>query len=92
MKRFVEGQNRRPGVSELQDDCGSEGHLVREIGVFVDELALSAPGLVRAAPLAIRCPGYHPDSRQKLYVCCYLNQVAAGRWPARQVLPIEANG
>ena len=55
-------------------------------------MALSAPGLVRAAPLAIRCPGDHPDSRQKLYVCCYLNQVAAGRWPARQVLPIEANG
>jgi transposase len=70
MKRFVEGEDRRPAVllPEYLHDYVSEENPVRVIDVFVSELNLGSLGFAGVVPEATGRPAYHPAVLLKIYV------------------------
>jgi transposase len=80
MKQFVEGEDRRQGVSlpEFLDDYVAEDNPVRAIGVFDGELNLQALGL-RVSSRKTGNPAYRPMTMLKIYVYGYVNQNRSSR-------------
>src|SRR3984893_6514487 len=66
-------------LPEAVDDYVGADNPVRFIDAFVDELDLSAAGVVRVTAKATGRPGYAPADLLKLYIYGYLNRVRSSR-------------
>src|SRR5262249_7193797 len=81
MRRFVEGTDRQQStlVPAVLGEYVGEGHAVRGVDVFVDELDLAKLWFDGVAPLATGRPAYHPASLLKIYIYGYFNRVQSSR-------------
>ena len=62
MKRFIEGEDRRPAtlLPDCLEDYVSDDNPVRVIEAFIDELDLKSLGFEGVVPEATGRPSYHP--------------------------------
>jgi transposase len=81
MKRFVEGEDRTPGVllPEFLDDYVAEDNPVRAIDVFVDELDLRGLGFEGVVAETTGRTAYHRATMLKIYVSGYVSQIQSSR-------------
>jgi transposase len=81
MAGFIEGIDRSQTVlfpGRLEDWIG-EGHLVRVVDLFVEELDLATLGFERSVPARTGRPGYYPAILLKLFIYGYLNRIPSSR-------------
>lgn len=70
MRRFVEGEDRRPDsfLPASLDDYVCADNPVRVVEAFIDELDLAALGFEGMAPATTGRPAYHPSTMLKIYL------------------------
>jgi transposase len=83
MKRFVECEDRRPGVllPEYLDDYVSGNNSVRVVDLFVDELDLLSLGFEGVVPEATGRPGYHPGVLPPQADITCVRLLSSRQWP-----------
>jgi transposase len=81
MVGFIEGISRDQTTlfPERLDDWIGEGHLVRVVDLFVDQLDQGALGFQRHAAARTGRPGYHPAVLLKLLIHGHLNRLPSSR-------------
>jgi transposase len=77
MSHHIKGQLRYQSTRfpEAIDDFVAEDNPIGVIDVFVDQLDLLSLGFESVNAKVTGCPGYHPATLLKLYICGYLNHI-----------------
>jgi transposase len=81
MKRFVEGEDRRPAalLPECRNDYVAPDRPVRIVEAFIDELDLAALDFAGMVQEATGRPAYHPATLLEISIYGYLDRVPSSR-------------
>ena len=87
MKRFVEGEDRRPATlySDCLNDCVTDDNPVRIVEVFIDELDLVALGFTDTVPEITGRASYHPTTLLTIYLYGYHNRIQSSQRLEREI-------